>query len=882
MPSDDDERTQAYVRLAAGSSVSHYRVLERLGSGGMGEVYLAEDTELRRQVALKFMLPCYVSSPDLKLRFKREAQSGASLSHPNIATIYEVSEHHGRPFLAMEMVRGQSLRDVLQRQRLSSRQFLEIAVQICEGLKEAHSKGIVHRDIKPGNILLDEKGQVKLVDFGLAAMPGGQRLTSPGAILGTMGYTAPELAEAEEADHRVDVFSCGVVLYEMFTGHQPFRRQDEAASLQALLHQTADPIGKYRRDAPEGLQAVFDKALERDPAKRYQNVDDLLDDLRGLAWLGAPRRRWSISLVGALIVALVAVLLIATPPIRRAVLQWTGISRMPFQKHLVVLPFSDIGSTADAGQAFCDGLRETLTSKLTQLERFHGSLWVVPASEVQQRKVVSVQDARRAFGATLVVTGSVQRISNRVRMTLNLVDAASQRQLRSALIDDSLSNVAALQDSTVLKLAKMLEVELKPAQQQTLTTGNTSIPEAYDFYLQGRGYLAIQNPTIAQIDSAIAMFTRALAKDREYALAHAGLGEAFWQKFVLSKDTQWVDDAIASSESAVNLNDQMAPIHITLGRIHMGTGRYEEAVEDFERALRLDPVSHEAYLELAATYEALNRLERAEAAYRTVIQLKPDYWTGNLDLGFFYASRGRHQDALLQLERTLALQPKGYVAWNNMGALYYFLGQWGEARRMWERSRDIQPSYAALSNLGSLHFMERNYPEAAAMFEKALELDNRDYQVWYNLAAAYNYIPDLRGRALATYHHAIELAEQQRSINPRNPTVLADLADCYAMVGERSKALDLVQEALSRSSETIDIMIRGGAVYEQLGEREMAVEWIHKAFERGLPPSQIEAIPELRQLLTDPRLQKFLSTDDSQSMFDSVSGYQSADSGKTE
>ncbi len=269
----DDDKTRSFTPLTAGTQVSHYRIISKIGAGGMGEVFLAEDTKLNRKVALKFLPPHTCQDEDYRKRFTREAQAAAGLDHPNIAGIYEVGEYSGRPFYSMQVIQGQSLKDVIAGKDLPIDRILEIAIQVCEGLQAAHDKGIVHRDIKPSNILLDGHGRVRIVDFGLASIRGSEHLTKTGSTLGTIGYMSPEQVQGKEIDQRSDLFSLGVVLYELITKQNPFKRDSEAATLKAVCDDIPHPVARYRSDVPDGLQAVIDKALEKDAKTRYQHAD---------------------------------------------------------------------------------------------------------------------------------------------------------------------------------------------------------------------------------------------------------------------------------------------------------------------------------------------------------------------------------------------------------------------------------------------------------------------------------------------------------------------------------------------------------------------------------------------------------------------------------
>ena len=285
---DNNDKTQSFVALTRETMASHYRIIEKIGTGGMGEVYLALDTKLNRKVALKFLPPHLCQDEDCRKRFMREAQAAAGLDHPNVAAIYEVGEFQGRPFYAMQIVEGQSLKDVIAGKDLPIDCLLEIGIQVCEGLQAAHDKGIIHRDIKPSNILLDGHGRVRIVDFGLAAIRGSEHLTKTGSTLGTIGYMSPEQVQGKEIDHRSDLFSLGVVLYELITKQNPFKRDSEAATLSAVKDHIPEPLARYKRDVPQSLEAISVKLLEKNSAHRYQSAAGVLSDLHKLVAVHAP------------------------------------------------------------------------------------------------------------------------------------------------------------------------------------------------------------------------------------------------------------------------------------------------------------------------------------------------------------------------------------------------------------------------------------------------------------------------------------------------------------------------------------------------------------------------------------------------------------------
>ena len=566
------------------------------------------------------------------------------------------------------------------------------------------------------------------------------------------------------------------------------------------------------------------------------------------------RYRRLVTPFAVVIIALLTLMLI--PPGRRTVKNWFGFGEVPAQKSLLVLPFTNVGG--DPGnQAFCDGLMETLTSELTQLERFRESLWVIPASDVRERGIVSAREALQSLRVNLVVTGSVQRFSDSYRLTLNLVDTKNLRQLRSAVITDRTTNLSALQNDVVMKMAEMLEVELRPETRRVLTAGHTTVPGAYEFYLRGRGYLR-RYEKLENIDSAIGFFNSALEQDSLYALAYAGLGEAYWRKYKHSKDPRWVEYAVRNCERAVELNDQLEPVRVTLGLIHTGTGRYEEAVTEFQKALALDPASAAAKRGLAKAYEAQGRIKEAELTYKEAIKLKPDYWAGYNVLGVFYYRHGRYEDAVTQFHHVANRVPLNAKGYTNLGGAYFNLDRWNDAKEMFKRSVNIEPNYKAYSNLATIYFYEEQYSDAARMYDKALQIDDNDYRVWGNLASAYHRTPDEHDKMYHAYQRAVTIAEEQMKVNPRDPDLLSHLAIYNAMIGEHARARGLLKQVVDLEPDNPEVIFRIGDTYEHLGNREMALEWIGKALDSGYPLALIENEAGLTELRKDERFQVLL------------------------
>ena len=841
-----------------GRSVTHYKVLEQLGEGGMGVVYVAEDTRLGRRAALKFLPRDLTSDDDARKRFVHEAQAASSLDNQNICTVYEIDEaDDGSTFIAMAYYEGENLKKVIAGQPMTVENALDVAMQIARGLEKAHAKGIIHRDVKPANVIITEDGVVKIVDFGLAKLAGRTQITRTGAVLGTAAYMAPEQLRGEEVDHRVDIWGLGVVLYEMVTGRVPFYGEYEQAIYYKIVNDEPD-LSEF----PSRLAPFVEKCLQKDAANRFRSMTEVVHELTELrarsdrpsampALDPGALKRW-VRPAAAFLGILVLAASLSFPANRSALIGLIGINNLPESRHLAVLPFRNVSGDASA-DAYCSGLMETLSSKLSQFEQFAGEqFWVVPASDVLSRSVRSAEEARSVFGANLVFDGSLNRSSDGSRLTLNLIDTATRRVLASEVLDYTFGNQIALQDAAVKLAANMLQMQVSPKADRMLTAGGTSVPGAEDFYLQGRGYLNDYQKA-ENIDTAIGLFERALEEDSTYGLAHAGLAEAYWRKYTGSNDAQWVDKAVYHGDRALDLDWMLAPAHVMLGTTHLEMGRYEAALDAFRQALEIDPVSVEAYRGRARAYEAQGKLEDAEETLKNAISLRPSYWAGYNSLGAFYRRQGRYHEAVEQFKIVTALTPENAWGFQNLASVYFALGREALAVEMFEQSLDIQPDYRVYSNLATYYFYIGEYATAAQMYEKALQIEELDYKVWGYLAESYYWAPDMREKAARNFRRAIEMAHNLLALNPNDPDVLWRLASYYARTGERAEALSTLLHLESLQPSALEILFGMGDAYETLGEREKALHWIGEAVSKGYTLAEIERAPSLRALRSDPR-----------------------------
>ncbi len=849
-----------------GQTVGTYTILEQLGEGGMGAVYKAHDSRLDRLVALKVLSQHDQGLPADQDRILREARAASALNHPNICTVYDIGVHEGRAYLVMEYVHGTTWQALAGTRDPAA--CLALVDRAAEGLAAAHAKQIVHRDIKSANLMLTDGGLVKIMDFGVATVSGRRDQTHIGSTVGTLSYMSPEQARGEPVDERADIYALGVVLFELLTGKLPFSAPYDHAVLYQVLNEPPPKPSSLKPSIPVAIDAIVERCMAKEPAARYRSADELRADI-AIALSGqvppkaAPsvevvrgHRRWR-WIASAALVSLAAAVWLFGFGGWHAIGDVVGGRTVPDQQHLVVLPFTNIGGSADR-QALADGLTETMTSQLTQLEQFHGSLWVVPASEVRRSNITSAEEARKAFGVNLVVEGALQMIGSRFRLSLSLVDAGTLRQVNSASMDIEQRELAALHDGSVMRVLEMLHVESHPETRGVLASGGTSVPAAYEYYLRGRGSL-LRYESEEKVDEAILAFRKAVREDTSYALAYAALGEALWRKYEAGKDTRWALEAISACERAKAIDGTLGPVNVTLGVLYAQTGKPREAIVLFQTALARDPALSDAYRGLAKAYESSGDLKSAEETYLKAVQLRPDYWGGYNDLGVFYSRNNRYDDAITAFTRVTELTPDNHRGFNNLGGMYYYLQRWQEARTMFERSYAIRPSYRPASNLGTLYYIEGTFDEAARWYEKALSYNTNDHVVTGNLAMAYYWSTSDRPKSAELFQRSIELAEKQLRVNPEDAESMSLLGGYCAMTGNVKRARSYTERALRLAPEDGAIMFRAGTTYEQIGDRDNALRWIERALDAGYSASEVQHQPELRELYTDDRYRSLIA-----------------------
>jgi len=653
-------------KLQKGSTVAgRYQLIEELGRGGMGVVYKAEDTKLKRTVALKFLPPELTHIPDVKDRFMREAQAAAALDHPNICTVYEFDEAEEKTFISMAYVEGQSLRKKLESGPLELDEALRIALQAAEGLQIAHKKGVVHRDIKSSNIMVDDRNQAKIMDFGLARMTGGTLLTQEGTAMGTIAYMSPEQAQGEEVDHRTDIWSFGVVLYEMFGGQLPFMGEHDQAVVYSILNKKPKPLAELRSEIPVPIGQVVDKALEKNPDKRYQQIDELLDDLNSISAGIVPeeikarlrkakllKRKRSILYAGAVgLVVVIAVL---------ALTLFTGPAKAI--ESIAVLPLENL--TGDEEQQYVvDSVTDELIGKLQQIS---GLKRVISRTSVMRYKETekSLSDIARELNVDAIVEGTVYQVRDSIRVRFQLTEARPEEQnLWSETYERPMRDVLMMYSEVATVIASEIKIGLTQEEETRFADARQVNPESYDAYLNGLAHL--DKGTREGLKIALQYFDLALEIDPNNALAHLGITGVWGIRYqagmvprqeamplittpiekALELDNTLADAHAALAnhrcwrewdwegaereyQQALRLNPNLAGAHAGYSHLLCFMGRKEEALPHIELALELDPLSPGSHNLYGFVLAYNRRYDDAIAAYRTAFEIEPSYMFG--------------------------------------------------------------------------------------------------------------------------------------------------------------------------------------------------------------------------------------------------------------
>jgi serine/threonine-protein kinase len=756
-----------------GRTISHYRILEKLGAGGMGEVYKAEDTRLRRIVALKFLSEELSNDPSAIERFQREALAASAMNHPHISVVYDIGEHEGRRFIAMEFLEGTPLNRLVARGALPTEQVLELGIELADALEAAHANGILHRDIKPANIFVTAGGHAKLLDFGVAKpLPGPkasagtteEQLSSPGAVVGTLGYMSPEQVRGEPLDARSDLFSLGAVLYEMTTGRQAFAGVTSGTIQESILNRTPAAVGRANPDSPPRLEEIINKALEKDRRLRYQRASDLRVDLQRVkrdsdASGASLPPAGDARAVGARIWWQKRSVLVASAVALSALLAagawFSGFhSRETAIDSVAVLPFVNTSGNPDT-EYLSDGITESLINSLSQLRNVR----VTARSTVfrYKGKDVDPQTIGRDLGVRAVLSGRLLQREGTLIVRTELTDVSNGTQLWGGQYNRQIADVFGLQDELSQEISDKLRLRLTAEDRQRLTKRYTDNPDAYQLYLKGLYYW---NKRSAEgVQRSVEYFSRAIDADPTYALAYTGLADAYnFMSFVnLLPPREAVPKAKAAAAKALEIDGSLAQAHISLAYIsftydwdwpaateHFAralelnreavmnhsyypfyltvAGRSEEAVSAARRALDRDPISASLSHTLAVQLVLSRRFEEGIEECRRTIELDPNFAFAHDVLGATLAAKGRYVEALPAAEKAVALSRGAAVPVGNLGYIQARLGHDEDARRLLQTlAAAAAQRYTPAVALAIVHVGLRENDRALDWLDKAYE-----------------------------------------------------------------------------------------------------------------------------------------------------------------
>jgi len=755
-PEDNElDKTQSFKVITHGMKVSHYRIEKKIGAGGMGEVYLAEDTKLHRNVALKFLPPEYTSDPEVKSRFMREAQAAAALNHPNIITVYEVAEYQNRSYIAMEFVDGESLKDLTGKKELHLSQVIDVAMQISQGLAKAHEAGIVHRDIKPQNILIDKDGRARIVDFGLAKLKGDAKLTQAGSTLGTVSYMSPEQAQGEEVDRRSDIFSLGVMLYEMITGQLPFQGEHQAAILNSIITEQPQPLARYNNRVSQELERIVTKSLSKDKMERYQHVDDLLADLRreqktseqmrssevSLAGVAPrPKRKVLSYLVPASVVFVIAfVLLVLRPfkfdiaPEEAAIAEASSLAIMYFD-NLVDPEDSDRLAQMITSLLITDLSESQYVMRVVSRQRLYDILKLLGKEDLKKVDRTVASEVARKAGVSWILTGNILQTYPNIVLTSDVSDAATGEILATQRVageegEDLFSVVDKL--SAQIKNDLSLPGGTRKELDKAVADVTTHSPEAYRYYLEG-----LDNYNKVYFADAARSFEKALDFDSTFAMAYfrlANLKEGGERKRLIAKAAEYLDKVSKKERFYIKIVEAGA------------SGNTKDYLEGLQKMTEHFPDDKESFQRLASYYYEMRQYDQAIAHFNRALEIDPlDKLVLNM-LAYTYNQAGDFDKSIWAINKYISVAPDEANPYDTRGDLYAWNGRIEQAMQSYRKALEKKPDfYASWAKLGHMYLFKREYARAESCYQELTASDQKDVRSEGRIYLAY--IPAYQGR----------------------------------------------------------------------------------------------------------------------------------------
>jgi len=866
MPGNEDAGQNEKVNLDpynfVGTRIGQYEITDTLGAGGMGVVYRGKDVELQRNVAIKFLPPTLGQDKNARDRFYVEARAASRLDHPNVCTIHEIgTTRNGQIYIVMGYYDGDTLQRRLENEDLSQEQVVTFIRQVAQGLSAAHQQNIVHRDIKPGNVMITSSGAVKILDFGLAKI-ADQNLTKTGMTMGTVGYMSPELIRGGAPTPASDIWSIGVLFYEMVTGLRPFRGMMQEAIMYHIVSGEPDYKNELDGKVSAELGTIIKRCLQKDPEFRYATIEALLADLDQLGAEGTVRlspmrsekRGWvnnkALVAGSVLVVILLAWLLI---PSRVS-------SSTDSDKRIAVLPFTTSVGDSEEDQVLVEGMMYMLAELLSLMDSPQNPVSVIPFEQVQRQEVETATEAYKKLGANIVVEGELSQLRDVVALSLNLTDPRDNTFIGDdmRLLDngegvDLLGNV--IQQELFEKIAGMLEIPITDPLRQAFLSAQPTDPDALAFYLQGIAYL---NRRYQEnfYEYAIQQFTQSLDVDSMFARSYAGLCEALFEKYTYTFDTQYIDQAGASCDRAAQLGSNQAPVLITLGRIYFLTGSREQAKQLLRQAITLEPDNSEAYYWLGRVHDAELEIDSAITSFSKAISLKTNNWIYYLYLGITYSENGMLEQAVRQYETVKKLTPDNYLALSNLGMIQFQRGDTEGAKSTFQEVFSVDPDNVyAHRMMGLMLYVGGDFQGAIDTLRESvnvgdlisLDLMGQALTAAGNKAAADEVWRDLVNRS------GIRL-----QVDPANYYFAIMNAAAYSSLGIVDSSM-VVLDMISEGDREDYASYLAGRIYERNGEREKALLYIERAFIDHYNVSLIERDPFLNELRETEEYQGILA-----------------------
>jgi len=763
--------------------------------------------------------------------------------------------------------------------KFAHQEAIAVVEKVCPPLDSPHSEGVIHRDLKPQNIMRDKSGRIVVMDFGLARSLGDSGLTQTGALVGTLEYMSPEQAMGSTLDQRSDIFSVGLIFFELLTGKAPYKADTAIASLMKRTREDAQSASDVEASVPKSLSAIVSRCLEREPSNRYHSAVELLQQLT--TWEANPnisaetlsqmiphaiirRSRFSLDLPGkswmwisgAVLVIVLATfagrtLLNRTAPSSGEMAQ--GIPSLKQGKYVAILPLKQIGDPKALGYV-ADGIQEALAAKLFQLKEVH--LASSDSIDKAVAKDLPLSKLARELGVNLVLQGSVQGNSDQLRVTLSLDDASTGKRLWSQEFPGAAGDVLALEDQIYGNVATALALKPTDEEQARVGAHPTENVKAYDLYLQGRNILRNGHSQDA-FKQAVGLFEQAIDKDSNFALAYTGLADSSLSMYRETKESIWAQKATLAAQQGERLSSNLPEVHLSLGSVYSNTGKNTEAVTELKKALELAPNSDEAYRELGLAYSRSGQSDEAISAYQKAVATNAYNWQNHIDLGNAYFYLGDSAKALPEYQKVTEIAPDNPLGYMDIGSVYLREGKWSESIPEFQKSLALAPRAATYSDLGTAYFFLKNYDEATKNYEKAVEMTPNDEELLGNLGDSYRWSGH-SDQAATAYSKAISLAFQELQVDPRSASIMGDLGLLYAKKGDATNALQYTNQARAIKPDDLQLMYSEAQVKTLIGKPEEALKSLKQALEKGWPPQEAWNDPELQKLQALPQFSQLV------------------------